>query len=131
MEETKFLLKDRNLSNDAKEATSIEKFLVGKTIFLTGATGFVGQCLIERLLSATSKIVKIYVLVRAKNNFSAESRIQRLLSKNVSYFKISLKQFLRNPRHFFIVEINQFCVIFLMKIIREKKRSMENINTTV
>lgn len=63
---------------------TIAKFLSGKNVFITGGTGFLGNVLIERLLSGTPEIGKIYVLIRAKNGFSAENRIERLMSKVVS-----------------------------------------------
>lgn len=66
------------------ERLSIASFLTGKNVFITGATGFLGTVLIERLLSATPKIGKIYCLIRAKNGFSAENRIERLMAKVVS-----------------------------------------------
>jgi hypothetical protein len=68
-----------------QSGSSIAEFLAGKNVFLTGGTGFVGQCLIERLLASTSEIGKIYVLIRPKNNYTAESRLEKLLSKPVSY----------------------------------------------
>lgn len=71
----------KKVSNDKK---TIANFLRGKVIFITGGTGFLGQCLIERLLSATPELEKIYVLVRGKNGYSAESRISKLMSKSVS-----------------------------------------------
>lgn len=67
------------------EKKTIANFLRNQTVFVTGGTGFLGQCLIERLLSATPEIKKIYVLVRAKNGYSPESRIEKLMSKSVSY----------------------------------------------
>ena len=66
------------------EKKTIANFLSGKVILITGGTGFLGQCLIERLLSATSELKKIYVLVREKNGYSPESRVKRLMEKTVS-----------------------------------------------
>lgn len=68
----------------------IGSFLAGKNVFITGGTGFLGTVLIERLLAATPKIGKIYVLVRAKNGFTPESRIERLMSKVVSIANIQI-----------------------------------------
>lgn len=71
-----------NVSDDHR--ISIASFLAGKNVFITGGTGFLGTVLIERLLSATPDIGKIYLLVRAKNGFTPESRVVRLMSKVVS-----------------------------------------------
>lgn len=67
---------------------SIANFLAGKNVFITGGTGFLGTVLIERLLSATPDIGKVYVLIRDKNGHSASSRIERLMSKVVSSQRI-------------------------------------------
>lgn len=75
-----------NSSIISDDRLTIAQFLAGKNVFITGGTGFLGTLLIERLLSATPDIGKIYVLIRAKNGYSAESRIQRLLSKVVSFW---------------------------------------------
>lgn len=82
MAETKEL--KMNTGNN-EECITIAKFLAGKNVFITGGTGFIGNVLIERLLSATPDIGKVYVLVRAKNGYTAENRIERLMSKVVSY----------------------------------------------
>lgn len=66
------------------ELPSIAQFLAGKNVFITGGTGFLGTLIIERLLSATPDIGKVYVLIRAKNGYSAESRIEKMMSKTVS-----------------------------------------------
>lgn len=68
----------------SEDDLSIASFLAGKNVFITGGTGFLGTVLIERLLSATTEIGKIYLLVRSKNGFSPESRVERLMSKVVS-----------------------------------------------
>jgi alcohol-forming fatty acyl-CoA reductase len=72
-------------SNDVNdERPTIAQFLAGKNVFITGGTGFLGTLLIERLLSATPELGKVYVLIRSKNGYSAESRIERMMSKVVS-----------------------------------------------
>lgn len=64
--------------------SEIGNYFSGKSIFITGGTGFLGQSLIERLLSSTPSVGKIYILIRAKYGYSPESRIERLMSKPVS-----------------------------------------------
>ena len=44
---------------------SIRQHLRGKTILLTGGTGFLGKVIIERLLRAAPEIEQIYLLIRA------------------------------------------------------------------
>ncbi|XP_070493160.1 putative fatty acyl-CoA reductase CG8303 [Chironomus tepperi] len=68
-----------NVNTGSKK--NIASFLSGKVIFVTGGTGFLGQCLIARLLSATPELKKIYVLVREKHGYSPESRIKYLMEK--------------------------------------------------
>lgn len=63
---------------------TVGEFLAGKNVFITGATGFLGTVLIERLLSATPQIGKIFILIRDKNGKTAQERVDRLMKKVVS-----------------------------------------------
>jgi HAD superfamily hydrolase (TIGR01490 family) len=54
--------------------------LAGKRMFLTGATGFVGEALLERLLSDFPDL-RLSVLVRARGGQSAADRFAALLDK--------------------------------------------------
>ncbi|WP_205857693.1 HAD-IB family hydrolase [Phytoactinopolyspora endophytica] len=56
--------------------------LSGTHILLTGATGFVGQAVLERLLSSHPDC-RVSVIIRPKGNLSAEDRLARLLRKPV------------------------------------------------
>lgn len=47
----------------------------GKTLFMTGATGFLGKVLVEKLLRTCDGIVKIYLLVRPKKGKDPNERI--------------------------------------------------------
>lgn len=69
---------------DEGKRSEIGEFLSGKNVFITGGTGFLGQSLIERLLSATPSIGKIYILIRGKHGYTPEARVTRLMSKAVS-----------------------------------------------
>jgi len=51
-------------------------------VFLTGATGFVGQAVLERLLNDHPG-TKVTILVRVKGSVSAEDRVRTLLKKPV------------------------------------------------
>lgn len=53
---------------------SIENYLNGKNVLITGATGFMGKVLIEKLLRTCPNLGKIYVLIRTNK----KSKIDRL-----------------------------------------------------
>lgn len=56
--------------------------LDGAHVLLTGATGFVGQAVLERLLSAYPG-TRVTVLVRPRGELSAQRRVEKLLRKPV------------------------------------------------
>src|SRR5688572_11182637 len=63
-------------------ATGIRARLNGKHVLLTGVTGFVGEALLQRLLSDAPE-VRITVLVRPRGSTSGEERIEALLKKPI------------------------------------------------
>lgn len=65
---------------------AINDYYNGKNILITGATGFVGKLLIEKLLYSCDKINKIYCLIREKNGHSAEERLNEITACKVSSF---------------------------------------------
>lgn len=68
---------------DPDNRQTIAEFYANKGVFVTGGTGFLGCVLIEALLSTTPDIGRIYVLVRGKRGDNPESRVKKLLSKQV------------------------------------------------
>ncbi|KAL1453313.1 hypothetical protein WDU94_007461 [Cyamophila willieti] len=56
----------------------------GGQILMTGATGFLGQILIEKLLRSFPRIKTIYIIVREKKGLSAEQRIDKMF-RNVIF----------------------------------------------
>ncbi|XP_012269817.2 putative fatty acyl-CoA reductase CG5065 [Athalia rosae] len=59
-----------------KSLTKIQSFYVGRTIFITGATGFMGKVLIEKLLYSCSDLERIYILLRPKRGRSIDGRLE-------------------------------------------------------
>lgn len=64
--------------------SKVETFFRGKTIFITGATGFVGKILIEKLLRSFDEIDTIYLLIREKDDVCPSKRLQKLIQCSVS-----------------------------------------------
>ena len=60
------------------------QFFDGKTIFITGATGFLGQPLVEKILHTSPGVARIHVLIRPKRVspgvvLDAQKRLEREL----------------------------------------------------
>ena len=59
--------------------SQIARFYEGKTVFITGGTGFMGKVLIEKLLRSCPMLKKIFLLVRPKKDVPAEERLAQIL----------------------------------------------------
>lgn len=75
---------------EAKELLSISDFYAEKTIFITGATGFLGKIVIEKLLRSCPLVKKIYVLTRSRRGVNPQQRIDNLLDSGVSFIVCAL-----------------------------------------
>ncbi|XP_011166600.1 putative fatty acyl-CoA reductase CG5065 isoform X2 [Solenopsis invicta] len=62
--------------------STIDAFFAGTVILLTGATGFLGKALLEKLLRSCP-VAAIFVLIRPKRNKSIEQRFEELLNDPV------------------------------------------------
>lgn len=70
------------------ENSSIRSFFKNKTIFITGATGFVGRFLVYKILNNLD-VKRIYILLRSKKNKSFAERLHQ-------YKSLELFSFLRD-----------------------------------
>lgn len=48
----------------------IREFYAGKTLLITGATGFVGKVILEKILRTSPNFRQIYVMIREKPNMT-------------------------------------------------------------
>lgn len=58
---------------------SISDFFANRSVFITGASGFLGKVLIEKLLHDCPDLKNVYVLMRTKGSAMAQSRLSQLL----------------------------------------------------
>lgn len=63
---------------------TIAEYFAGKSIFITGATGYMGNVLVEKLLRSCPNLKKVYLLMRIKRGANLESRLQKMLNIPVS-----------------------------------------------
>lgn len=62
--------------------SQIAEYLEGKTVFLTGGTGFLGQAIMEKILWAAPGVKRIYLLIRPKRQLGgavcpAQERLEK------------------------------------------------------
>lgn len=67
----------------APNMVSIRDFYKDRSVFITGATGFMGKVLVEKLLRSCPGIRHIYLLVRPKANRDVRMRLEELLNAKV------------------------------------------------
>ncbi|XP_076277622.1 putative fatty acyl-CoA reductase CG5065 isoform X4 [Lasioglossum baleicum] len=63
--------------------SSIEAFYADSVILITGATGFLGKALVEKLLRSCSRLIAIFILIRPKRGQTVDQRLTRLLQNSV------------------------------------------------
>lgn len=66
------------------EGSEVRQFYKGKSVFITGATGFLGKILLEKLLRVCIEIDTIYILIREKKGKDIQERINEICRDVVS-----------------------------------------------
>ncbi|KAL9267008.1 Alcohol-forming fatty acyl-CoA reductase-like protein, partial [Drosera capensis] len=61
---------------DKRGSSSILEFLENKAILVTGGAGFLAKIFVEKILRSQPKVKKLYLLLRAADNKSANQRLQ-------------------------------------------------------
>ncbi|XP_015597785.1 putative fatty acyl-CoA reductase CG5065 [Cephus cinctus] len=80
---TKKLKNNDKNSDVSTDESNIQKFFAGKTVFLTGSTGFLGQCIVEKLLRGCPDLNKLYMLVRPKRGMSVSERLKKFFNLEI------------------------------------------------
>ena len=56
----------------------IPEFFAGRDVLVTGATGFMGKVLLEKLLRCCPDIRRLYILVRPKRGLAPSARLDTM-----------------------------------------------------
>lgn len=74
------------MASNVSLGSEIGEYYKNKSILITGATGFIGKVLIEKLLRSCGDLKVIYVLVRTKKGHNPRHRLNELLHCKVIIF---------------------------------------------
>jgi nucleoside-diphosphate-sugar epimerase len=66
-----------------ERGTEIQEFYRGANVLVTGATGFMGKVLVEKLLRSCPHLNNVYLLVRSKKGKNSESRLDEIFDDPV------------------------------------------------
>jgi len=75
---------------------NIKEFYVGRTIFLTGTTGFVGKVVLEKILRSLPMINKLFIMIRSKKGITVRERFE----KEILTSEIFAPHFQKDPNLF-------------------------------
>uniref|UniRef100_A0A8C0XVV2 Fatty acyl-CoA reductase n=1 Tax=Cyprinus carpio carpio TaxID=630221 RepID=A0A8C0XVV2_CYPCA len=73
------MIKEERRSSLAVIMASISEWYAGKNVLITGATGFMGKVLMEKLLRSCPDVKALYILVRPKAGQSMSERVQDMM----------------------------------------------------
>ncbi|XP_066251791.1 fatty acyl-CoA reductase wat-like [Euwallacea similis] len=64
-----------------EEDSDIKNFFNGSSIFITGATGFLGKLAVEKLLRTCTGVKKIFMLIREKKGRDSKQRFEEIFNE--------------------------------------------------
>jgi hypothetical protein len=91
------------IQNAVSSHIGVSEFYGGKTVFITGGTGFMGKVLLEKLLRSCPGVSKIYLLIRPKKGQDAHERLKLLLCSPVSCISFRFPPKFSSDASFFFV----------------------------
>ena len=71
-------------SRRREELISVCDFYAHRDVFITGATGFLGKCLLEKILRDIPDVGRVMILIRPKRDKTAEERVKGILDSKVN-----------------------------------------------
>lgn len=68
-------------------STTVQEWYARKNIFITGASGFLGICLLEKMLRTIPELGDVYLLLRPKKDKGVQDRLEEI-KKNLVFEKL-------------------------------------------
>ena len=62
---------------------SIRDFFAGRTVLITGSTGFLGKAVLEKVLRSLPEVKRIYLLIRSRQRGAEQRDAQQRLDREV------------------------------------------------
>jgi Putative dehydrogenase domain of multifunctional non-ribosomal peptide synthetases and related enzymes len=72
------------MADRGSQSGPITEWFKGRSVLVTGATGFMGKVLVEKLMRSCPDIATIYLLMRPKRGNDIRMRLDELLHTTVS-----------------------------------------------
>ena len=69
-------------TSEIAQQLSVREAFAGRTVLLTGATGFVGSLVLEQLLRTCPDVHKIFVIARQKHGIPGPERVHQMLQNH-------------------------------------------------
>lgn len=108
-----------------KMSSPVADYFAGKTLMLTGGTGFIGKVLVEKILRCCPDVDKIYLLIRPKAGQDPVDRIKKEFSDCKVRFPVTIGQSIFTPSYFHCLNLYNcstyktytICINFYVKFI--------------
>lgn len=72
-----------NLPPSASSCNRIVEFLGGKTLLITGATGFLAKVLVEKIMREQPDVRHLYLLIQPRPDLTPQQRLENIVSQPV------------------------------------------------
>ena len=67
---------------------NVKEHYNGKSVFITGASGFLAKVVVEKILYSSPNINKIYLLMRGKKNLTPMDRLKKEIFSGLCFSRL-------------------------------------------
>lgn len=72
-----------NTKSKPVSKSQIVQFFTNKNVLITGASGFLGKMLLEKLMRSCPEIGNVYLLLRERKGMQPDERLEKILNNPV------------------------------------------------